>query len=723
MASRTIPSSSPPNSSGAEHPATSLDLPVTRIPGIGSESAKLLERMNIHSIGDLLWHLPSRFDDFSKFVSLRRLVPNASQTAVATLGRISQRRTATGKLMTEAELAEEDGTPTDVRATWFGRAFVKETHREGERVRISGKVRFFGRTLQFSQPTLERADAEPVHTGRLVPIYPLTEGIKPGQMRRWLHTAIEGGTRRTGVVAEVPEPLPPAIRERHRLPDIASALRQVHFPDDVERLFAARRRLAFDELLVLQLALAQRRARWTAQASALPLAVADAELSRWISELPFALTGAQQRSFEQIRADLGKRVPMSRLLEGDVGSGKTVVAALAARIAASSSAQTALMAPTELLAEQHARSLATLFANGGPTHALLTSSVTGDRRREILAGLADGSIDVAVGTHALVEEHVTFKRLGLAVVDEQHRFGVRQRATFREKGTGADPHLLLTTATPIPQTLNQTIYRDLDISVIDELPLGRQPIVTHLRTPEQLPRVWEGVRLAVKRGQQVFVVTPRIDPADDGDDVPSAIATEQDLRKEELRGLRLALMHGRMPAKERDAVMRRFANGEVDVLVATTVVEVGIDIPNATVMVVLGAERFGLAQLHQLRGRIGRGSERSYCVLVSDASDSERLAAMTAKKRDENGSEVPLDGFDLAKRDLAIRGAGEFLGVRQSGVPELRIVDLADVDPELISETAEEADRILAGDAALSRSEHRELSRAVDQLWRRYALA
>jgi ATP-dependent DNA helicase RecG len=475
---------------------------------------------------------------------------------------------------------------------------------------------------------------------------------------------------------------------------------------------------------VLQLALAQRRARWTAQASALPLSAPEAELSRWIADLPFALTRAQRRSFEEIRADLGKRIPMSRLLEGDVGSGKTVVAALAARIAAASGAQTALMAPTELLAEQHARSLAALFANGGPTHALLTSSVTGDRRREILAGLADASIDVAVGTHALVEEHVAFKRLGLAVVDEQHRFGVRQRATFREKGTGADPHLLLTTATPIPQTLNQTIYRDLDISVINELPLGRKEITTHLRTPEQLSKVWEGVRLAVKKGQQAFVVTPRIDPAeDDGDDVPSALATEKDLRQEELRGLRIALMHGRMPAKERDAVMRRFSDREIDVLVATTVVEVGIDIPNATVMVVLGADRFGLAQLHQLRGRIGRGSERSYCVLVSGASDSERLAAMTAKKRDESGREVPLDGFDLAKRDLAIRGAGEFLGVRQSGVPELRIVDLADVDPELISETAEEADRILAGDAALARSEHAELSRAVDQLWRRYALA
>ena len=675
--------------------------------------------MNIHSIGELLWHLPARFDDFSKFVPLRRLVPNASQTALATLGRISQRRTATGKLMTEAELAEEDGTPTDVRATWFGRAFVKETHREGERVRISGKVRFFGRTLQFSQPTLERADAEAVHTGRLVPIYPLTEGIKPGQMRRWLHTAIEGGPRRTGLVSEVPEPLPQPIRERHHVPDIASALRQVHFPDDVGRLFAARRRLAFDELLILQLALGQRRARWKAQASALTLSVPDAELSRWIAELPFSLTGAQERSFDEIRTDLAKRIPMSRLLEGDVGSGKTVVAALAARIAAASNAQTALMAPTELLAEQHARSLATLFTNGGPTHALLTSSVTGERRREILAGLADGSIDVAVGTHALVEEHVAFRRLGLAVVDEQHRFGVRQRATFREKGTGADPHLLLTTATPIPQTLNQTIYRDLDISVIDELPAGRKPIITHLRTPEQLPKVWEGVRLAVERGQQVFVVTPRIDPSEDGaDGVPSAIATERELRQEELRGLRFALMHGRMPAKERDSVMRRFADREIDVLVATTVIEVGIDIPNATVMVVLGAERFGLAQLHQLRGRIGRGSERSYCVLVSDASDSERLAAMVEMKDGR-----PIDGFELAKRDLAIRGAGEFLGARQHGVPELRIVDLADVDPELIGETADEADRILAGDPELARSEHAELSHAVDVLWRRYALA
>ncbi|TME27285.1 MAG: ATP-dependent DNA helicase RecG, partial [Chloroflexi bacterium] len=429
------------------------------------------------------------------------------------------------------------------------------------------------------------------------------------------------------------------------------------------------------------------------------------------------LTAAQQRSLREIRADLARRVPMSRLLEGDVGSGKTVVAALGARIAVSSGAQAALMAPTELLAEQHSRSLAVLFENG-PTHALLTSSVTGDARRRILGGLADGTIDVVVGTHALVEEGVAFKRLGLAIVDEQHRFGVRQRSTFREKGDGLDPHLLLTTATPIPQTLNQTIYRDLDISLIDELPAGRQPIITHLRTPDQLAKVWEGVRLAVERGQQAFVVTPRIDPDETGDDVPSAIAVERDLRRADLRGLRLALMHGRMPARERDDVMRRFAARDLDVLVATTVIEVGIDIPNATVMVILGADRFGLAQLHQLRGRVGRGAERAYCVLVSDASDSARLAAMVEQKDGR-----PLDGFELANRDLQIRGAGEFLGTRQSGAPELRIVDLADVDPRLIDETASEADRILSADPVLERPDHGLLANAVDQLWRRYALA
>src|SRR5438093_1248653 len=589
-----------------EHPRSSLALPAVRLPGIGPESAKLLERLGVRTIGDLLWHLPTRYKDFSRFRPLRALVAEQEQSAIAILGEISQRRTARGQLLTEAELLEKDGAPSQVRASWFGRAFIKETHRTGERVRISGRVRWVGRSLQFSQPALEPADAPLVHTGRLVPVYGLTEGLKDGQVRRWLHTAIEGGPRRTAIVGEVPEPLPQDLRNRHRLPDIAAALRQVHFPDDESRLLAARRRLAFDELLVLQLALAQRRARWTKDAHASPLRVADEQLATWVATLPFTLTAAQGRALAEVRADLERPIPMSRLLEGEVGSGKTVIAALAARIAQVS----------------------------------------------------------------------------------------------------------------IPQTLNQTVYRDLDVSLLDELPIGRKPITTHLRTPDQLAGVWEGMRIAVGRGQQAFVVCPRIDPDEAGDDIPSAIATERDLRMGELRGLRLGLMHGRMAAKERDDVMRRFAAREIDVLVATTVIEVGIDIPNATVMVVLGADRFGLAQLHQLRGRAGRGTEKAYCVLVSDAADSPRLAAMVEQKDGR-----ALNGFELAARDLEIRGAGEFLGERQSGAPELRVVDLADVDPRLVEETAGEADRILRIDPELGRSEHELLARAVEQLWRRYALA
>ncbi|HYK98887.1 MAG TPA: helicase-related protein [Candidatus Acidoferrales bacterium] len=543
-------------------PASSLELPVTALPGVGEESAKLLDRLGIRTIEDLLWHLPRTYLDYSKFTPLRQVRAEQEQTVEAILGRIGQRRTATGKQMTEVELVDPaDHAPTNIRATWFGRQFIKERFPEGQLVRISGKVRFFGRSLQFSNPKIEPASAERVHTGRIVPMYRLTEGLKEGVLRRWLHTAVEGGPKRTPVVREVAEPIPTEIRERRKLLPVQEALREIHFPSEWQPLFAARRRLAFDELLVLQLA--------------------------------------------------------------------------------------------------------------------------------------------------------------LAIVDEQHRFGVRQRAIFREKGV--DPHLLLTTATPIPQTLSQTVYRDLDITELHKLPSGEQQIVTEVRPTGSLARLWPWLRKRVDMGEQVFVVTPRIEE-DEEDDVPSAEGTHRDLAEKELAGLRVALLHGRMPVKERDAVMARFAAREIDVLVATTVIEVGIDIPNATVMVVLGADRFGLAQLHQLRGRVGRRGQKAFCVLVSEkAGESERLTAMTEIDRRTGKS---LDGFELAKRDLAIRGAGQFLGELQAGLEnELRIVDLADLDPALLDETAIEADQILARDPQLERPEHAGLAAAVDDLWRRYALA
>jgi len=710
-ASRTTPSSSQRNN-------TSLDLKVEALPGVGTESAKLLERLGIRTIGDLLWHLPTRYLDFSNIRPVRQLLADREQTTEAIVGSIGQRRTARGQMMTEVELLDPaDLRPSGVKATWFGRQFIKERFREGQLIRLSGKATWFGRSLQLSNPKVEPADAERVHTGRMVPVYKLTEGLKEGHLRRWLHTAVEGAPKRSPVVSEVPDELPPAIRERRELLPLPEALKEVHFPSTEARLIEGRRRLAFDELLVLQLGLAQRRARWQRDAKAPKLLSSDALVREWIAGLPFTLTAGQLSAFDEIRADIGRTVPMSRLLEGDVGSGKTVVAALAARIAVASGAQAALMAPTELLAEQHFRTLTMLFANGGPSVRLLTSSVTASDRRDILARLAAGELDVVVGTHALVVEGVDFKKLGLAVVDEQHRFGVRQRTTLREKGV--DPHLLLTTATPIPRTLTQTIYRDLDLSVLKELPAGRQDIRTEVRPPDALPKVWPWLRDHVANGEQAFIVTPRIDPSDGDDSSPSAIETFDQLRAGPLKGLRIALLHGRMPAKERDATMRAFAARELDVLVATTVVEVGIDVPNATVMVILGAERFGLAQLHQLRGRVGRGDKRSFAVLVSDdASDSERLQAMVELKDGK-----PLDGFALAQRDLEIRGAGEFLGDEQSGVDELRIVDLKDVDPRLARETAEDADAILGTDPTLERPEHAGLAVAVEALWRRYALA
>jgi len=730
-ASRTIPSSSRPNDL--------LSAPVSTLRGVGPDGEKLLHKIGIRTTWDLLWHLPRAHDDLSKVVPLRSLREGPSQSAVAVVGKITERRTSRGTPLTEMELLDESGVPSRVRATWFGRQFVKQRVREGQRIRLAGKLKFFGRGLVFDNPDFEPADSEGIHTGRIVPIYRLTEGLSDKQLRRWLHTAVEGATDRAGkrvstpLVTYVTDPLPEAIRERQALPTMRDALRQIHFPEDPIAIFRARRRLAFDELLVLQLATAQRRQRWVADARAVPLVADESELERWIRGLPFELTGAQQRVLAEIRHDLAATVPMSRLLEGDVGAGKTVVAAIAMRVAAAARTQSALMAPTELLAEQHYRTLQGLFADGGPTVELLTASVPAHRRVEIRERLASGGTDVAVGTHALLEEDVAFQRLALVVVDEQQRFGVAQRGVLREKGIY--PHVLLTTATPIPQTLWQTLNRDLDVSILDEMPLGRQEIRTEVRAPDALPRVWPWVREHVALGEQAFVVCPRIDPDDPdegppaeqlfdakpGPPLPSAVATEEELRRGALKEVRVGLVHGRMPQKERDAIMTRFRDREIDVLVATTVIEVGIDIPNATMMVVLGAERFGLAQLHQLRGRVGRGTVRSFCVLVSPAKDSDRLRAMT-ERAEKDGRERLLNGFELAQRDLEIRGPGQFLGQEQSGfADQLRVVDLTDIDPRLLEDVGEEVDRVIQSDPELELPEHEGLRGAVDDLWRRYA--
>ncbi len=689
-----------------------LEQPVAKLFGMRKDAVPDLERMGVRTVRDLLWHLPRRYRDFSVVRPIAELVPGEEQTVEGRLANVRAVRALRGQPRTEADLVDDTGK---VRVVWFGRE--RTELRNGLRVRVAGK---FGRDFrfgsQFTNPALERVGADAVHTARIVPVYPLSGKLTEGRLRRWLHTAVLGardgsrGWRARPALEALDDPLPEELRLRYGLPSIGEALREVHFPSDEDALHVARRRLAFDELLVLQLGMLLRRRRWTEGAVAPSIVAVERDVREWIAATALEPTDAQRRALGEILGDLRKTTPMSRLLLGEVGSGKTLVAALAMRAAVVNGMQAVMMAPTELLAEQHAATLAQLFAAGGPRVALLIGSLGAAEARRVRDALADAQVDVVVGTHALLESEVRFRRLGVAVIDEQHRFGVRQRALLRQKGL--DPHVLLLTATPIPRTLAQTIYRDLDVSYLDELPPGRQRVRTEVRATEVLDRVWPWLRDRVAAGEQAFVVCPRIEESED-EEIVSAERTFEELRAGPLQDVPLALLHGRVAADDRESRMRAFASGEVKVLVATTVVEVGIDVPNATVMLVLGAERFGLAQLHQLRGRVGRGEKKSYCVLISDKRDSERLAAMA----------TIYDGFELARKDLELRGPGEFLGTRQSGLPELRLVDLADVDPALLRETSDAADAVLARDRELRAPEHAGLASDVARMWHDVGLA
>ena len=691
--------------------AALLDQDIERLPGMRKDQVPDLKRKGVVTVRDLVWYLPRGYRDFSQIRPVAELVPKEEQTAEGVLANVRHVRSFSGPPRTEADLVDATGR---VRCVWFGRE--RTELQNGARVRVAGQVEVFRGTVQFRQPALERIGAEAVHTGRIVPVYPLAGKLTEGWVRRWLHTAVLGerdserGWRVRPAIEVLSDPLPEALRLRYGLAALTDALREVHFPSDDDALHAARRRLAFDELLVLQLGMLLRRRRWTEGAKAPRLFAGEYEIRRWTTETGLTPTAAQRRVLGEILTDLNRETPMSRLLLGDVGSGKTLVAGLAMRAAVANGAQAAMMAPTELLAEQHARTLALYFGRAGPRIGLLIGSLSQAQARALREAIAAGEVDVVLGTHALIESEVRFRRLGLAVIDEQHRFGVRQRGLLREKGY--DPHVLLTTATPIPRTLAQTIYRDLDVSFLDELPPGRQAVRTEVRTSDVLDRVWPWLRERLAAGEQAFIVCPRIEESED-EEVRSAERTFEDLVAGPLEDVPLALLHGRIPAEERERTMRAFMNGELRAVVATTVVEVGVDVPNATVMLVLGAERFGLAQLHQLRGRVGRGPKRSYCVLISDKAQSARLEAMARTN----------DGFALAQEDLRLRGPGEFLGARQSGLPELRMVDLADVDPTLIRETAQSADAIVARDRALAAPEHAQLAASVERMWRKYALA
>jgi len=692
-----------PEAPAVEADPRGLAQPVTNLKGVGQKIAERLARLGATTILDLLYLFPRRYDDYTLMKPISKLKYGEQVTVIGTIWQTRSRRARTNQAIVECLI--NDGTGT-IQATWFNQPWLVDQLPAGMQIVLSGKVELFLGRLVFNSPEWEPLELEPLRTRRIVPIYPLTEGLTASKMRDVMQRAVKEWARR------VPDLLPTETRKRRRLYSLGYALEQMHFPDSQESLRQARKRLAFDELFLLQLGVQRQRREWLAH-SALALVAGDEPYQAFLQALPFALTSAQQRVIDQIRADMTQGRPMNRLLQGDVGSGKTAVAAAAMVIAAAAGAQSALMAPTEILAEQHYRGLSGLLEPLGIRVALLTGSTPASERPAILAGLADGSLQIAIGTHALIQPAVEFRRLGLAIIDEQHRFGVEQRTALREKGPRANgetvsPHLLVMSATPIPRTLALSLYGDLDLSVLDEMPPGRQEIKTRWLRASERERAYNFIRRQTAEGRQAYIIYPLVEESD-LIDAKAAVEEFGRLSEQVFPDRRVGLVHGRLRSTEKDATMRAFAARETDILVATSVIEVGVDVPNSTVMVIEGADRFGLAQLHQFRGRVGRGEHQSYCILIAEdvsADAEQRLAALEATN----------DGFVLAERDLELRGPGEFFGRRQSGLPELRLASLLH-DVEVLDMAQEEAATLFAVDPQLAWAEHRLLRERLEQFW------
>ena len=661
-------------------------------------------RLDLRTVRDLLFHLPRRYEDrreMRTIAELRDLPDGATASARVVVRSINVEQTWRRRVqVTKAVLVDESG---EAEATWFGRRFIERRIHAGQHLVVSGRLKQRGFSPLFDDPEFSPEDGtEPLHAGRIVPVYRLTAGLTAARIREAIRAALD----RAGLMYG--EYLPADLVQAEGLEPIGRAIDQVHYPASLEDRDAALRRLAFDELLALQLGMVGRR-RQRGRTTSEPVVVADLrdEAVRAAIETaigvkigrPISLTADQVGAMAAIRSDLARSEPMLRLLQGDVGSGKTAVAAHALALVAGLGRQGALLAPTDLLARQHAATIGELLAPLGVGVTLLTGSLSADGRRKAVAAIASGQASVVVGTHALFQESIRFADLGLAVIDEQHRFGVEQRGLLEAKaggsaGTSGDaaraaPHILLMTATPIPRTLGQILYADLEVSDLRMAPSGRLPITTGIRTSLNLEGLWPFVAKEAAADRRTFVVVPLIEAAED--DAATA-AKDEALRLHELLGLPVGLVHGRMKPGERDAEMRRFRDGETRVLVGTTVIEVGVDVPEATVMVVEGADRFGLAQLHQLRGRVGRGTEQSYCVLISDVTMDDDPVAWARLQAVKDLT----DGFELAEKDFELRREGDVLGLAQSGLPRLRVASLQRLDHrELATKARRHAEALL----------------------------
>ncbi len=682
-------------------PAPGLATQLQYLKGVGPERARLLARKGLTTVEEALFFLPIRHEDRTRLTSLRSLQVGQVATCTGTIAGISPPPPGRRRAPLVLLLRDAGGYGT---ATLFGRGWLTRVLQRGQRVILHGKgARFKDKiTLQVQDwEVVDSTDDEPIHAGALVPVYSSTEGLPQRALRSLQWRLVEAHA------ADVAETLPEPLRRRRNLVGLPIALRGAHFPHSEDDRGAAIRRLAFEDFLLLQLGLAILRSR-TTRARGIALNPPGALVSGLRAALPWSLTGAQERVWTEIRSDMAAPHPMHRLLQGDVGSGKTIVAALAVLTAVEAGYQAAVMAPTEILAEQHFMTLSQLLQPLGVPVTLLTSAVRTRERGTRRAALAAGEIGCAIGTHALVQERVEFRRLGLVVVDEQHRFGVAQRALLKAKGE--QPDVLVMTATPIPRTLALTVYGDLDVSVLDELPPGRKPVVTAARTESGRSKIYAFLREQAAAGRQVYVVYPLIEESE-LIDLKAATDMARTLQAEVFPDLVVGLLHGRLSFEDKDAIMRRFKAGEIHVLVSTTVIEVGIDVPNASVMLIEHAERFGLSQLHQLRGRVGRGPWKSYCILLTAGKLGE-----DAQRRVDVMVETN-DGFKIAEADLQLRGPGEFFGTRQSGLPEFRVADLLR-DAAILEEARRDALAIVAADPELRAPEHRGLRDALLARWR-----
>lgn len=680
-----------------------LSQPTQSIKGVGDKIAEKLDKLGAKTIWQLLYLFPRRYDDFSLMKTISKLQYGEQVTIIGTIWQTKVRRTRTNQPITECIV--NDGTGS-VQATWFNQPWLADQLPAGMPIVLSGKVEMFLGRLVFNSPEWEPLEMEPLRTRRIVPVYPLTEGLSSAKMREIMQRTVKEWASR------VPDPLPLEIRKRRRLYSLPQAIQQMHFPDSQESLKQARRRLAYQELLLLQMGMQKQRREWQDH-SGVPLPIEESRLQAFIDSLPFTLTGAQQRVIRDLRDDMALSRPMNRLLQGDVGSGKTIVAAVAMLIAIWNGAQAALMAPTEILAEQHYQSLRKLLEPLSINVALLTGSTAAGERASIYEGLTDGSIQLIIGTHALIQPAVRFQRLAMAVIDEQHRFGVDQRAALRGKGTPLDgesvsPHLMIMSATPIPRTLTLSLYGGLDISVLDEMPPGRQEIKTRWLRASERERAYNFIRRQTAEGRQAYLIYPLVEESD-AIDARAAVDEYERLSREVFPDRRVGLVHGRLRSDEKDSAMRAFAAQETDMLVATSVIEVGIDVPNSTVIVIEGADRFGLAQLHQFRGRVGRGEHQSYCILIAEDASNEAEQRLIALEETN-------DGFILAERDLELRGPGEFFGRRQSGLPELRFASLLH-DMEILIMAQEDAAALFDADPDLEAPDHQLLGDQVRQFW------